>query len=361
MIQYKGIETSKGVYYIGSSFSRMSPDELFEIEKEKMRSKLENRKDEINTSLIPFKDNSEYDDIMDATEFISESSKKTYKSRLMFLRKKTGEEFTHNILINPYIFAMFILDSDTEMKSKDNSFVAILAYLAYSGLKADHSILFTLWYSAYMIVFKGLKKLRESNIPTKKQSECMIEWSKVLEIRDKLPYGSDQHLLLSLYTYVPPRRQLDYANMRVYIDSSLEPERNHNYFQLFNKRLNAPVFYIHEYKNAKFFRGFLNKEVPFELVKIVGESLKKKDRDYLFVTKVSKKPFKVQEFTNWSNGELKKIFSNDCFSVNTLRHSFANHLVSLRLTLEERKRYAVKMGHSLAKSLEYVLFHDEKK
>jgi len=335
----------------------MSPEQLFENEKEKMRSKLKIRKDEIDPSMIPFKENSEYDDILDATEFISESSKKTYKARLKFLRKHTGEMLTHNILIDPSTFAMFIIDSKTEMKSKDNSFVAILAYLAYSGLKADHGILFTLWYSAYMVVFKGLKKLRESNIPTKKQSECMIEWSKVLEIRDKLPYGSDQHLLLSIHTYVPPRRQLDYANMRVYTNSSLEPDRDHNYFQLFNKRLNAPVFYIHNSKEAKFRgKGFENKEVPFELVKIVGHSLKMKIRDYLFVTKTSKEPYKVQEFTNWANGELKKIFDNSSFTVNTLRHSFSTYLISLRLSLGERKKYAAKMGHTLTTSLEYVLY-----
>lgn len=339
----------------------MSPEELFEIEKEKMRSKLKTRKDEINPSSIPFKDNSEYDDIMDATEFISESSKKTYKSRLMFLRKKTGEEFTHDILMNPYKFAMFILDSDTEMKSKDNSFVAILAYLSYSGLKADHGILFTLWYSSYMVVFKALKKLRESNIPTAKQSKCVYDWANVLEVRDKLSYGSDQHLILSMHTYIPPRRQLDYANMRVYTDSSLEPVRDHNYFQLFNKRLGAPILYYHEYKNAKFFRGFLNKEVPLELVKIVGHSLKMKNRDYLFVAKKTNLPHTVKDFSNWANSELKKIFGNECFSVNTLRHSFATRLVGLQLTLEERKRYAAKMGHSLTKSLEYVLFHEEKR
>lgn len=339
----------------------MSHEKLFQDAKEKMRTKLESRKVEIDTSLIPIRDNAEYDELIDDSDFITESSKKTYKSRLMFLRKKTGEMSTHNILIDPAKFAMFIIDSNTEMKSKDNSFVAILAYLAYSGLKADFGTLFTLWYSSYMVVFKGLKKLRESNIPTDKQSKCMYDWANVLEIRDKLPYGSDQHLILSMHTYIPPRRQLDYANMRVYTDSSLEPQRDHNYFQLFNKRLNAPVLYYHEYKNAKFYRGFLNKEVPLELVKIVGESLKMKNRDYLFVAKKTSLPHTVKDFSNWANSELKKVFVNECFSVNTLRHSFATHLVGLRLTLEERKRYAAKMGHSLTKSLEYVLFHDEKK
>jgi len=101
----------------------MSHEKLFEDAKEKTRVKLMNRKSEIDASLIPFKTNSEYDLLIDNSLFITESSKKSYKARLKFLRKHTGEELTHNILIDPYKFGMFIIDSNTEMKSKDNKSV----------------------------------------------------------------------------------------------------------------------------------------------------------------------------------------------------------------------------------------------
>ena len=78
------------------------------------------------------------------------------------------------------------------------------------------------------------------------------------------------------------------------------------------------------------------------------------------MTKVSKEPYKVQEFTNWANGELKNIFGNKGFSVNTLRHSFCTYLSNFRrLTLEDRKKYAAKMGHSFITGLEYVKYNDE--
>ena len=46
-------------------------------------------------------------------------------------------------------------------------------------------------------------------------------------------------------------------------------------------------------------------------------------------------------------------------SVNALRHFFASFLKSVPdLSVGEHEKYAKKMGHSLEKSLEYVLFDE---
>ena len=46
-----------------------------------------------------------------------------------------------------------------------------------------------------------------------------------------------------------------------------------HYFQLYNKRMGAPVLFYKEYKTAKYFSTFLNKEVPIEFSKVVGKSI----------------------------------------------------------------------------------------
>lgn len=342
------------------SFLPYKPLYTFEETKEYQRDKLKKRMKELDVYDFEYKTNEEYDDMIHDCDFISQSSKITYTSRLKYLRKKLSEKSTHAILTNPYVFGMKIIDLNSNMKSKDNSFTAIITYLSYTGLKGNYPKLFTLWYNTYMKVFRELRRLRENNIPTEKQTKSMIDWGDVIKIRDRLAYGSMEHLLLSIYTYVPPRRQMDYAKMRVYIDPEIEPIKDHNYFQLFNKRLSSPVMYVHEHKTARFSKGFLNKEIPIELCKIIGNSLKNNSREYMFLQKRSNNVHSVQTFTNYSNDTLKTIFKNKLFSVNTLRHSFATYIGGKTLTLDQRKRYAMKMGHSLSKSLEYVLFGGRK-
>jgi hypothetical protein len=208
-----------------------------------------------------------------------------------------------------------------------------------------------------MVVYKELVRLRESNIPTEKQVLSMLKWGDIIKVRDGLEYGSNEHLLLCMHTYVPPRRQLDYARMRVYTDPDVDPLKDENYCQLFNRRLGAPVLFYHEYKNAKYFRDFLNKEVPIELLKVVASSLEKYPREYLFVNQKSGDLYNTQVFTTFANRVLKKVFDNEHVSVNTLRHSFVNYIARKQITFSDRKRIARKMGHTLSKSMEYVLYN----
>lgn len=329
------------------------------FEVDTLKKKLIERKHELDVYDIPYKSNIEYDNYLELSECLNEGSKKTYILRMDYIRRKFNESSphgTHMILTNPTKFGSLILDMPVNMKNRENSLSTILAYLAYTGMKSMYPKLFTLWYSIFIKVNKELRRLRENNIPTTKQVESMINWMDVIKLRNSLEYGSKDHLLLSIYTYVPPRRQMDYANMRVYLDENIDPPKNHNYFQLFNKRLNSAVFYIHEYKNAQYLRGYLNKEIPEDFIKIIKYSLIKTPRDFLFVQDGDvTKPYSVQAFTTHTNRRLKALFNNQHFSVNTLRHSFATLIARKSLTLQERKKFATQMGHTVMKSLEYVL------
>jgi len=329
--------------------------------RKKVEEKLMARKEEMKAlyNKVKIETDECYDGCLWDSAMLTDGSKKSNVGRMRFIQKNYGNATAsvHKVLMRPWRYAMRIIDSPVNMKSKDNSFVCILTYLSYTGLKGSCHIMFTMWYMAYMVVYRELKRLRESNTPTEKQSQSMLDWEEdILKKRDGLSYGSMEHILLSMHTYVPPRRQQDYYAMRVYLDEDAEPTKDHNYFQLHNKRLGTPVLFYSEYKNAKYLSSFLNKEVPRELVDMVRYSVEQYPREYLIVNPKTGTHFGYQEFINKMNSKLKKVFGNDKVSVNTLRHAFVNYISNKPLSLGQRKRLAIKMGHGLPKNMEYMLF-----
>ena len=302
----------------------------------------------------------EYNECIDTSEMISASSKEAYKYRLGYIKKRYRAASIHQVLTNPVEYAIAIIDDNKEMKNKENSLSAVQAYLAYSGLKDTCHVLFSAWYPAFILVHKEWTRLRKSNIPTQRQLDSMLEWRDVINKRNDLAYGSLEHIVLSMHTYVPPRRQLDYTRMRVYADMDIDPPQTENYFQLYNKRLGAPVLFYKEYKTAKYFSTFLNKEVPIEFSKVVGKSILDNPREYLIVNPKTGVPYDDKDFRNKTNAVLKKIFNNKGVSVNTLRHSFINFVSQGPYSLVQRERFSMKMGHTLTKNMEYVLFQGQK-
>jgi len=302
----------------------------------------------------------EYNVCIDTSEMISASSKEAYKYRLRYIKKRYQAATIHEVLTNPVKYALMIIDDDTEMKNKENSLSAIQAYLAYSGLKGTCHVLFSAWYPAFVLVHEEWARLRRNNVPTQRQLDSRLDWRYIINKRNELAYGSLDHVVLSMYSYVPPRRQLDYTRMRVYADMDIDPPQTENYFQLYNKRMGAPVLFYKEYKTAKYYSSFMNKEVPIEFSKVVAKSLQDNPREYLIVNPKTGVPYGEKEFSNKINAILKNIFGNNGVSVNTLRHAFMDFVAHGEFSLAQKEKFAIKMGNTLTKSMEYALMHNKK-
>jgi len=335
-------------------------DDKFEVSRKFMIERIKKNAKNAEACTVEEQTDDAYNEPIDTSEMISTSTKDAYKSRLGYIKKRYQAATIHEVLTNPVKYALMIIDDDTEMKNKENSLAAIQAYLAYSGLKDTCHALFSAWYPAFILVHKEWSRLRKNNIPTQRQLDSMVDWREVIKRRNELTYGSLEHVVLSMHTYVPPRRQLDYTRMRLYVNKEMEPPQTENYFQLYNARLGAPVLFYKEYKTAKYFSTFLNKEVPIELSKIVAKSLQDYPRQYLIVHPKTREPYGEKEFRNKMNDILKKIFDNKGVSVNTLRHSFINYVAQMPFNLAQKERFSMKMGHTLTKSMEYVLFQGQK-
>lgn len=308
---------------------------------------------------IPFKDNDWFiKKVKDAA--IGENTKKSYLISLNDILTTTGVVYIHKLLRNPMTFGQKIANSDKDTSVKNLYFGIIMGYLKHSGYKDEYPRLYLAWRRVKKPIADQVKAKQLSNIPSKKQEEAYIDWGDVLEKRDKLPYASVKHVLLSLYTYVPPRRQLDYSMLKVYDNPKENPKMDHNHIHLYNEKRGCAYIFVKEYKTAKYYNDFYNNEIPKELVEIIRAFLKQYPREYLFLTREGNPYDKANSFQKFSNMMLKKIFDNDSVTLNALRHSYDTALNNGDMSYAEKQRLALKMGHSYNQSQQYAFILTKK-
>ena len=292
--------------------------------------------------------------------FLGQKSKDTYIANIKTILVKTSSPTLHDLLSNPGTHGPILMDLPSSINTKFTYFVTILAFLKYSGLKAKQPKLFTAWYDFFLQIKQQVRHKEMENIPSEKQKSAMLDWQTIIATRDAQPRNSWPHLLLSIYTYLPPRRQLDYANLRVYTDTTMDippSQRQHNYIHMYSPKYKSPYMNIAVFKTAKFFKKpFFNKNIPPELINIIAESLKSNPRDHLFTMRDNKPWNSATTFQQWSNRILKDVFKNPHVTVGTLRHAYDTMLSTTPgITAGRRQIDAMKMGHSVKKALEYSL------
>lgn len=313
--------------------------------------------------------NDTYREFIKDNPFIKDTSKTAYITNMNTMIKydmcgMTGSPRIHKLLMHPEKYSARLMANIPNDNTRLSYYITILAFLKYSNIKVEHKHIFRLWYTDFLIVRNTVKERENNQLPTDKQArtiEHVGSWQDILQAREKLAtdaYASQEHLLFAMYTYVPPRRQMDYAQMRIYTSGT--PTLNHNHFHVTSdNKYNTPYMFVSEYKTAKFFRPFFNKEIPEELPQIALASLTQRPRDYLFVPANGhgENHFEsVNAYIQYSNRVFKKTLGTPGASVNLLRHMYSSHVSTLPgLTIGERQRIAIKMGHTLKKNFEYAL------
>jgi len=181
-----------------------------------------------------------------------------------------------------------------------------------------------------------------------KQKENYIEWEKVQEIyKDILKgygksYNKDRNIvLLSCYCQMGVRRLLDYALMDVmHEESGIEKGRNY-YIK------SGGYFVFQVYKTAKAY--------GVQRIKLTEEHKNLMD-GYIEKYKIEGTLFDLK------GGAIKdrlvrifKRYTTKTISVNILRHSYISWLMDngKLKTIEDRKKYAGIMGHSIQMQAEY--------
>jgi hypothetical protein len=300
---------------------------------------------------------------IDRAAFISEGTKKSYMFVLrMFqndVEKWTRKHPTLNdVVYNPETYKGMIAKYDS-LHTQKSIVTAVLSVLKHTGIKRKNKKLFSRWYEIFKPITRQLREHERNHVASERQRSAIISWDDILRVRDNLTYGSDEHLLLSMYTIVPPRRQLDYYQIRVYSDPAEKPDRAQTHVHLAGAK--GPYILVTRFKTDKFYRPFYNK-LPDELVKIIKQNLDNNPREYLFVG-AKNRPFTTANgFTKYSNNILKRLFNNKYMTVNILRHASATYINQKPdVTFGERERHAYQMGHSINKQLSYEIKQVEKK
>ena len=201
---------------------------------------------------------------------------------------------------------------------------------------------------------KRSQKAREvpTELKTEKQDKNWITWDEVQKRRDELE--GLPLLVLSLYTYIAPRRNKDYLEMAVFKalkkDKIEDLSKDKNYL-IVDYRGTPQQFVFNVYKTAK---TYGTQTIP------ISDPLKSIIKTYLASRKLEdpkakETPFlmddegKVLTLDNSITRILNKIFGKKVGS-SMLRHIF----LSDKYNIKEMKQIADAMGHSLSQQKEYM-------
>jgi len=247
---------------------------------------------------------------------MSDSSKKLYSHNLKKLND--GKEITN---LNFLKKTDDIIGKFPKNRNTARSYI-IACVVATKGRKGFKKCLET--YTKYMDDING--ELRDATGKTEKYKENELSWDEIITARDELPKDSVEHVLLSLYTMIPPRRTLDY------IMSVGTPQEHGNWYDGKN-------MYFNSYKTKKTYNTQVI-PVPQELKTVIDSYLESrpfKSTDLLI--KKSGIPFKTRDIQLTLNKILKKKISCTMLRSIYLTSKYGN-------MIEEMKDDAEAMGTS---------------
>lgn len=220
-------------------------------------------------------------------------------------------------------------------------------------------------YHQMMISCAKVYNERDTSVKTDKEKANWTNWEDVLKVRNDLhtkvqEFQSKKTLsvteyntllewtILSLYTILPPRRNLDYIVM--YVTHNLNPEdKDKNYLVLGKK----PEFIFNKFKTAKVY-GTQKIDVPPELMSVLDVFLahhpnmtSREEPIKLLVDSKGKPMTAINTITRI----LNKIFGKNVGS-SMLRHSFLSD--KFGKVEKEREMLADEMAHSVSMQTGYI-------
>jgi hypothetical protein len=227
-------------------------------------------------------------------------------------------------------------------------------------------------YKPFLIKYATLvKNERGKNVLTDREKPNYMPWGQILKYKDD-DWNEEQHLLYTLYTAIPPRRNLDYSHLKYIKGKSLpkvkELDKTYNYISV-NDRGVPKSIVINNYKTHKLYKTYtidLNQkdqgvhfrysEISKAIVKWAKYN-KIENNDLVFPTK---------------NGTVSSSFTshvNDVFKgtgreigVNILRHSFITSYLDKSPNSSDNsiKLFSDAMGNSVNQFRQYRRIDAEK-
>ena len=176
-----------------------------------------------------------------------------------------------------------------------------------------------------------------------------VRWKDVVAMRDKLPMGSDERLLLALYTYLPPVRA-DYFEVAINPSKTLIEKTKRNYLVL--RYDGSGLMVLRNFKTAARYKE-IRHELEADLLLAIHASLALKPRRFLFVMATDPKEAPSRDgFSKWANRVLQDLFKVP-ITLTSLRHLFISTLDFTHIRPAALEKIAREMGHGIAIQKEY--------
>lgn len=285
---------------------------------------------------------------------LSDVTKRVYLERIKYMLT-TLKVDVFEIITHPPKYIAWIKDTFDALATQKSYMSAILAIFRHNdGLKQQEGKHYAAWFEAFQDVHSKIDERYKKNEPSQKQYDGYVSYDAIVKRRDELPHGSDERLILSFYTYIPPLRA-DLNRVRIYDKTPHATPSEPNYIILSDD--NDATMILREYKTASSHDQY-EKRLPAPLVKEIHQSLHTNPRDFLFQDR-NGNAYRASSFTKWVNRTLFKVFGKH-LTISLIRHSFINSLDFNALTVQEKENIAKDMAHTIATQDRYRLIFREK-
>jgi hypothetical protein len=194
-------------------------------------------------------------------------------------------------------------------------------------------------------ISKTVNQLYGDNIRNEKQERNKIDWKDLIILRDSLQLDGNNkyHLIISIYTYNPPRRISDYFHMRIIKNYKGNPDKNYNYYVYGIKK---PYFIFNTYKTSRTY-GKIKIPVDHMLIFYIKRHIEKnnlKDNDKLLNYMTSE-----HQMTQYITRMFMKLIKTPT-TIDDIRSSYNIYIINnkelLGLSYNDYVNEAKKMGTS---------------
>lgn len=228
----------------------------------------------------------------------------------------------------------------------------LLSVMKYSGIKEHQFPVYKAWYGIFIGLSRQVNKIADNNVAT---PATELTWKQILDKRSTLLPGTIEHLVISLYTMIPPRRQHDYWKMSL---GSVGAPGSTGHMDIF---ADPPTMTVTAFKTQAKYKDY-TATLPADLVATIKNYYSKGSLpSYLFTKRDGELYSSLGSFTDANNKVIKRALDYKFACVNTIRHAAATWVsTNPNMLRSTKKMWANAMGHSLSMQTSYQVVHEKK-
>jgi len=300
------------------------------------------------------------------TSFLTERTKEVYLRRLAELVPTPRFPTVESLLCCPDTVAKYLAAEARRRGNgphwQDGYMTAVMALWHHNQeLREARPEDFRKWKAVHADMRRPIDDKYRANAPTERQESAYLPFDEVCRIRDGLPPGSQDRLLLAMYTLIPPVRS-DLFATRVYPSEPERPPERENFVVLPRDGRRAARLVLTDFKTAGKY-GRIETPLPAALRREILASLdaRRDGARFLFEHRggggTPPGPFATRKsFNLWANGRLKALTGRENFTLSMLRHIYITRrdLCVERMNGFQQESLARSMGHSTSQQRKYL-------